>query len=102
MAAVLPDRTFSYIFTGYPGSAHDSTIFQRSSLFEQLENNCRAKFNPDRYHIIGDAAFPVKSWLIPAYKKPAHGELTPSQTRFNYKHSQTRIVVEHAFGDLKK
>ena len=100
MATVLPDRSFSYIFTGFPGSAHDSTIFQRSSLFEKLENNCINHFNPNRYHIIADSAFPLKSWLLPPYKQPAGG-LSQSQKRFNFKHSQTRIVVENAFGDLK-
>lgn len=30
MAIVNADRTFSYIFTGYPGSSHDSYIFKRA------------------------------------------------------------------------
>lgn len=38
MAIVNADRTFSYIFTGYPGSSHDSYIFQRSSIYTKLEN----------------------------------------------------------------
>ncbi len=57
-AAVLKNRSFSYIFADYSGSAHDSTILQRSSLFEQLKTDFRAKFNPDCYHTIGNPAFP--------------------------------------------
>lgn len=58
-------------------------------------------FNSNSYHIIGDSAFPLKPWLIPPYKKPRNGQLSRSQKRFNKKFTQTRIPVEHAFGDLK-
>jgi hypothetical protein len=98
MAVVLPDRTFSYIFTGFPGSSHDSYVFRRSSLYQQIENQQR--FNYDRYHLIGDSAFPLKAWLLVPYKKTAAG-LTRSQKEFNRRLSASRIVVENAFGDLK-
>ena len=100
MAAVLPDRKFSYIFTGYPGSSHDSYVFQRSSLFKNLEENCADHFDQKRYHLVGDSAFVLKPWLLSPYKRSPTG-LTQSQKRFNYKLSSTRIVVENSFGDLK-
>lgn len=53
--------------------------------------------DPSLYHIIGDSAFPVKNWLI----KTPKGLISRSEMKFNKKLSQTRIVVEHAFGDLK-
>ena len=100
MAAVLSDRKFSYIFTGYPGSIHGSYIFQRFSLYKQLERNCIKSFDPQRYHLIGDSAFPSKSWLLPPYKKTLAG-LSRARKKFNFKLSSTRMVVENAFGDLK-
>ena len=58
------------------------------------------RFNYDRYHLIGDSAFPLKAWLLVPYKKTAAG-LTRSQKEFNRRLSASRIVVENAFGDLK-
>jgi hypothetical protein len=56
MAAALPDRSFSYIFFGFPGSVHDSTVFQNSSLFQKLEDQENKIFNPQTYHIIANSA----------------------------------------------
>ncbi len=92
MAAVLPDKKFSYIFTGYPGSSHDSYVFQRSSLFTKLETNCADYFYAKRYHLVGDSAFVLKPWLLSPYKKSPAG-LSQSERRFNYKLSSTRIVL---------
>ena len=66
MATVLPDRTFPYVFSGFPCSSHDSYIFQRSPLFKKLDTDCRELYDPNRYHIIGDSAFPLMpSLLVP-------------------------------------
>lgn len=64
MAAALPDRSFSYVFCGFPGSVHDSTVFQNSSLFHKLEAQADQLFNPRKYHIIDDSAFSLKEWLL--------------------------------------
>ena len=53
-----------------------------------------------KYHIVGDSAFALKSWLLVPYKRTANG-LTPSQKLFNRKLSVTRVCVEMAFGDLQ-
>jgi hypothetical protein len=99
MAVVLPDKSFSSIFTGFPGSNHDAYVFQRSSLFDTLNSIQNPLFESKKYHIVGDSAFPLHSWLMTPYKKGS-SSLSPSQRRYNYKHSATRIVVEQAFGDL--
>lgn len=100
MAIVLYDGTFSYVFSEFPGSSHDSYIFHRSSLYNKLNNRCSSMFNPRRYHIIGDSAFPIQQWCLTPYKKGPNG-ITRSQRTFNFKLSATRMVVEHSFGELK-
>lgn len=90
MAASLPNRSFCYVFCGFPGSVHDSTVFQNSSLFQKLDSQCHEYFDPKTYHIIADSAFPLKSWLITPFKKLNGGHLSPAQKRFNKKLSSTR------------
>ena len=51
-----------------------------------------------REYIIGDGGYPLLTWLI----TPFSGGLTTSQREYNFKLSSTRIVVERAFGRLKK
>ena len=50
-------------------------------------------------HIIGDCAYPITSWLLTPYRE--NGNLNAVQKRYNYIHSSTRSVIEHAFGLLK-
>ena len=50
--------------------------------------------------ILGDPAYPLLSWLMKPYI--GTGLLTQVQRRFNYRLSRTRVVVECAFGQLKR
>lgn len=93
--------TFSYIFTVYPGSSHDSYVFQRSSILPKLEN--KQLFNRNRYHLIaGDSTVAIKPYMMLSYKKKTLGGLTASQKAFNNRLSQTRNIVENVFGDTRK
>lgn len=92
MAAALPDRSFSYVFCGFPGSVHDSTVFQNSSLFQRLEAQGNQIFNPQVYHIIADSAFPLKIWMMTPFKN-INGHLQPVKKIFNKKLSSTRMVI---------
>lgn len=48
--------------------------------------------------ILGDSAYPRLPWLLTPY---AGTNLSPVQARFNFAHSSQRIIIEHAFGQLK-
>ncbi|CAH3165783.1 unnamed protein product, partial [Porites lobata] len=49
--------------------------------------------------IVGDTAYPNKTWLIRPFKD--NGGLTRDQRNFNREVSKARIVSEHAFGMTK-
>lgn len=93
---------FRWMVAGPPGSAGDAGVWRwteqskdiaaEQSLPEaQRTRICRNRF------ILGDSAFPNCSWLLTPYD----AAVTRLQRFFNYKHSQTRFIVEHAFGRLK-
>src|SRR5437667_358194 len=47
------------------------------------------------HYIIGDAAFPLKSWLMKPFSATANNG---TKRIFNYRHSRARRSVESAFG----
>lgn len=49
--------------------------------------------------MLGDAAYPLRLWLITPYRD--NGRLTAQQKAFNTALSSTRVTVERAFGFLK-
>jgi hypothetical protein len=55
-------------------------------------------FNPQRFNIIRDSAFPIEHWGLSPYKNSPY---TRSQRTFNFKFSATTMVVEHSFCELK-
>lgn len=97
-AIVNADMMFMDLHCGEPGSLHDSRILRRSLIFRNATLHERRLF-PNNKFIIGDSAYPTKNWLVTPFKD--NGHLTEQQTRFNFIHSSTRMVVENAFGLLK-
>ena len=92
------DLLITDTFCGYPGSVHDARVFRNSPLYREVE------VNPDNYfpgnsHILGDAAYPLKRWLLTPFRD--NGHLTARQRRYNVAHSSTRMVVERSIGLLK-
>ncbi|XP_030753176.1 protein ALP1-like [Sitophilus oryzae] len=84
---------FTYIDVGASGSASDGGVFKNCSLHQYLENG----FLPENGVMVGDAAFPLKKYLI----KPYPGvNLSAEQKIFNYRLSRARRIVENAFGIL--
>lgn len=54
------DLPFHNVVAHWPESVNDSRIFENSLLYAELEQN----LNP-RYHLLGDAAYPLKRFVIP-------------------------------------
>jgi hypothetical protein len=49
------------------------------------------------YYIYGDAAYPLRSWLMVGFRNPQNED----QERFNMHGSKARVIIECAFGKLK-
>lgn len=68
IAVCLPNKAFSYTFSGFPGSAHDSRVLKCSDLEKVMSENPALLFPNSQYHIVGDLAFPCSIHLIPSIK----------------------------------
>lgn len=90
MVVCGPDLQFYYSYANWPGSTHDSRVLRNSCLFRRMENGWRPIQNGI---ILGDSAYPLKDWLIPALS---------NNRRFLNAHKSTRRVVENAIGILKE
>lgn len=87
-------RKFIDVYIGHCGSTHDARVLQNSPFYRKAEELCGDGF------LLGDAAYPLTSWLLPPYKD--FGNLPIWKKNFNYVHSSGRMVIEHAFGILKQ
>nr|CAI5825399.1 unnamed protein product [Callosobruchus analis] len=61
---------------------HDATVFQKSFIRDKITNL------GNRYHIIGDAAYPISENLLTPYRD--YGNITPIQ-----------VLIVNSFGLLK-
>ncbi|KAK6314074.1 hypothetical protein J4Q44_G00155330 [Coregonus suidteri] len=91
---------------GFPGSTDDATILQGSELWMLArEGGLSPKTlhklmgQPLGYVLLGDAAFPLQSWLLKCY--PESPQLTPQQHTFNTQLSHARTPIEGTFRRLK-
>ena len=97
---------FLSVATGFPGSLHDSRMLRLSDVYWAAENE-DILMEPTldlggtviRPLVVGDSAYPLKTWLLPVIKD--NGALNRDQKKFNKELSKARIVSEHAFGLLK-
>ncbi|KAK4871968.1 hypothetical protein RN001_016092 [Aquatica leii] len=81
------------IVARWPGSVHDSRIFNTSLL--------RAKLEAGEYGnawLIGDSGYACKSYLLTPLLNP----VSPADKRYNRAHVLTRNTIERTFGILKK
>ena len=108
LQAVVDSSTcFTDINIGMPGRVHDARVLIRSKLYQQWQTVGSASHDaPSKVvqgvtvpvTIIGDAAYPLLSWLMKPY--PDTCRLT-SEHLFNFRLSSARMAVERAFGLLK-
>jgi len=95
LAVAGPSREFFYVNANYPGKCHDSHMLQESSLWRHFEAGWRPF---DGAVLLADSAYPVKDWLLTPFRGAEEG----LQGRFNWAHRKTRMLVEQAFGVIKK
>lgn len=81
------------IVARWPGSTHDSTMFNASLIGVSLEAN---EF-PGSY-LLGDSAYSCKEYLLTPISNPT----TQSENNYNAAHIQTRNTVERTFGVWKR
>ena len=96
---------FLWASVGLPGSVHDATILQSSTMYKKLKYG---EILPQIYKeiegekvppiILGDSAFPHHTWLQKPY---SHAVLTEKESNFNYRLSRGRMITECAYGQLK-
>ena len=92
-AVCREDLRFTHVVAGYVGSCHDARVLKKSDLWENGPQQC------GEAHLLGDAAYPLRTWLITPYRD--NGHLTRRQRHFNTMLSITRVTVERAFGLYK-
>lgn len=99
LAVCDAEKRFTYIYPGFPGSGHDSRVFRVSGLHQRMNAAPQSLFPSTMYHIVGDSAFQLTTYVMVPYKD--YGHLTQRQRRYNTVLSKTRCVIENAFGWLK-
>lgn len=77
----------------WPGSTHDSTIFNNSRIRARFENG---EFGDSL--LLGDGGYAVRNYLITPLRNP----VTPAEHLFNESQIRTRNPIERLFGVLKR
>ncbi|XP_046398096.1 putative nuclease HARBI1 [Ischnura elegans] len=92
-AVCSPTLKLTNLVARWPGSVHDSTIFNNSFL--------RAKFEsgeiPDGY-LLGDGGYPCKPYLLTPLLHP----VSRGERNYNLAHVRSRNPIERCFGVLKR
>lgn len=81
------------IVARWPGSAHDSTIFNNSRLKAQFENG---DFN--NFVLVGDSGYAVSSYLLTPLRNPQNA----GEDLYNEAQIRTRNAVERSYGIWKR
>lgn len=89
----LQDRVLD-IVSRWPGSAHDSTIFTHSNLYQRF---CYGDFGDDSL-MVADIAYPPAYFVC----KPLEHANTINERIYQYRQVRARNVVERVNGQLKR
>ena len=81
------------IVARWPGSVHDSTIFNNSRLKAAFEGGAY-----ENSFLLGDSGYPVKPYLMTPLLNPQ----TAAEGLYNEGHIRTRNTVERLFGIWKR
>ncbi|XP_070390216.1 uncharacterized protein [Dermacentor albipictus] len=77
------DMLFIDVFIGIPGSAHDARVLRDSFVYDEAPANCEGGY------LLGDAAYPLTTWLLPPYRQTT-ANWQPWMSAFNYAHTSSR------------
>lgn len=80
------------IVVRHPGSTHDSTIFDRSSI------PIRFELDQLRGILLGDSGYACQRFLITPVLRPDNN----AEVRYNTAHRKTRAIVEQLFDRWKR
>lgn len=80
------------IVARWPGSTHNSRIFDNSRLRARLESGAA----PSAW-LLGDGGYSCREYLVTPFRRPQ----TRAEIKYNISHARTRNVVERTFGVWK-
>lgn len=90
LAACNAQQLFVFADANYPGSVHDSAIYQMTGL--------KRRMPLQNAFMLGDSGLPSDHCML----TPVANAVTGSkEARYNVKHKHTRNVIERSFGCLK-
>jgi hypothetical protein len=91
------NKCFISASIGKPGTINDSIVLQMSDLWLK-----RHSLIPFPYWLAGDKGYVLSIYLITPFKLPGPGQpdLGPHHHQFNKRLSQTRVMIEDAWGIL--
>eukprot|EP00117_Sycon_ciliatum_P000332 scpid75938/ scgid6440/ len=107
LARVDSKGLFTFVDIGAAGSIGDAAIYNQSQLKHNIA--CSKWLNAPTWNcgnavvrpfLVGDSAFALEPTILKIWKDT--GNLSQQQTAFNAAQIRTRLVVECAFGRLKK
>eukprot|EP00474_Spongospora_subterranea_P003016 CRZ03474.1 hypothetical protein [Spongospora subterranea] len=87
-------RQIRYLIAGWPGSVHDSSIWESGHVHKDPERY----FSPGQYQF-GDSGFSLTRQMLVPYRQPAAS--VAENEEFNFRLSRGRVVSEHGNGILK-
>lgn len=86
------DYIFTSIDCGWPGSVHDSRVFKNSDIYQTMSSSSYPCL------LLGDEGYGITPFLMTPFSNPTNEE----QKKFNKFHARGRVVIEQAFGQLKR
>ncbi|XP_030949024.1 uncharacterized protein LOC115972945 [Quercus lobata] len=106
MCACNFDMRFTYVHTGWEGSANDARVMQDALGHAE----CEFLWLPRGSYYLVDSGYAIGSAFLPPHKstcyhaqefRGANQQPSTPQELFNYRHSSLRMVIERCFGVLK-
>ncbi|GFT27293.1 putative nuclease HARBI1 [Trichonephila clavipes] len=88
------DLVIRNVVARWPGSAHDSTVFNNSAACLALKTNALYQ----DFHLLGDTGYACEKYLLTPFGNPSF----LSEARYNKSHVLTRNTIERKYGILKR